>query len=409
MSFLDSLLHEAREIPFASRASYMTQLMRPVVHEEPQLTKRAAVGKLKIAMMAKRAQDEEEYAQELEDAAMVDPDVQEALDYEQLMAEREDFMMQLQEMEGALAEAQAMAAQAEQRAAQAEQMAQEAQMQNQELNAQVEQEFAGRQQATQAAMQAQDQSLQEQIAHQQHRMQLAQAADEFAQQADSLSQQLKQVAASNPLQQQQQEEQMMAEEQATAEEQAAMTPTSRKAQKQQEEADRTAMKAEEQAVQAEQTRVEDAQKFASAGLKQIGRRLAAGAALGATLGGGYGAAQSLYHDKKFGRDQPSNKEIELANRLNTEMTKLERTPSLSNKIKAIRTRADLELATAQRMHPIANIGRKALHGAIVGTGAGAAYHLHKTPIGAQAAKVASLQKIASQLRGAWLRRIDDAQ
>ena len=196
MSIFDKLAEERFEIPFSTRAAHFHRLMQPFgIPEEPVFTKEAKAGMLKIAVIMDQAEGQDEAIQQMQRQALVDPQVQQALDYQQLMAEREDAVGQLQQMNQQLVETETRAQEAEQRAMQAEQAAQDQGAQMQEIQGQLEQEQQGRQQATQMAVQARDQSLQEQIGLQEQKQNIAMQAEAFQQQANALSQQLRQTAA----------------------------------------------------------------------------------------------------------------------------------------------------------------------------------------------------------------------
>jgi len=196
MSVFDKLVEERYEIPFSTRAAYFNAIMQPFgVPPEPVFTKEAQAGMLKIALVLNKAKDEAEAIQAMQREALKDPNVQQAMDYQQALAEREDAMAQLEQMNQQVIEAETRAQEAEQRAMQAEQGAEETGMQAQELQAQLEQEQQGRQEATAMAVQARDQSLQEQISLQEQKQTIAQQAEAFQQQANMLSQQLRQTAA----------------------------------------------------------------------------------------------------------------------------------------------------------------------------------------------------------------------
>ena len=185
----DELWKEATEIPFMSRARFLADIQRPFgFPQEPVLTEDAACGLSKIASILKQSQSEGEATRELERQAMVDPQIQQALDYHQMKNERDSAIEQAQQMNQQLFEAQSSQAMADQ---QAQQMGQQVA----ELQGQVEQETMVRQQAQQEMVASKDQSLQEQMAVQNQKQQMNDAAQMFQEQANMLTQQLKGIAA----------------------------------------------------------------------------------------------------------------------------------------------------------------------------------------------------------------------
>jgi len=186
----DELMKEAFEIPLTSRMRFLAEIQGPFgMPPQPVLNVHTAHGLLKIAHIIKSAQgDEQAAALELERQAMVDPQVQMALDYQQMQNERDEAMEQVRAMNQQLFDAQSAQAMADQ---QAQQMGQQVS----ELQGQIEQEAAGRQEAQQAMVAAKDQSLQEQMAVQDQKQQMNTAAQTFQEQANMLTQQLKAVAA----------------------------------------------------------------------------------------------------------------------------------------------------------------------------------------------------------------------
>lgn len=185
----DALMKEAQEIPFTSRMRFLTEISNFGVPPAPQLTLDTAKGLFKVAYVIKMAQgDEEAAALELERQAMIDPQIQQALDYQQMKNERDEAAAQARDMNQQLFEAQSAQAMADQ----------QAQMQGQqvaELQGQLEQETMGRQEAQQQMIASKDQSLQEQMAVQDQKQQMNTAAQMFQEQANALTQQLKGIAA----------------------------------------------------------------------------------------------------------------------------------------------------------------------------------------------------------------------
>jgi hypothetical protein len=160
-------------------------LRRPLVDVTPPvLTKEAARGLKKLAQLYELAKLARTPQEEFEEAALTDPEINAALDYEQAMAENavlREQVLGLQQSHGELQ--QQMAAQEQQFAGAQQQMA----MMQQQLDA----ETQGRQSAVQQALMAKDSELAQQASLQLQRQQLAAAAD-------SLALQLKQLAATPP-------------------------------------------------------------------------------------------------------------------------------------------------------------------------------------------------------------------
>jgi hypothetical protein len=168
---------------------------------------------------------------------MVDPQVQQALDFKEAQQAAAALSQQNQQMQ------QQMAAMM-QGMQQLQQQASAAGQQNQALQQQLQGEMQMRQQANMQALQANDQALKTQAASQQQRMQLAQTADQAA-----IA--LKQVASQDPVQQMQQQEQQQAEMQQAqqAAQIAALPPEQRK---EVEQAQKAQQEAQQQTQQAEQ-------------------------------------------------------------------------------------------------------------------------------------------------------------
>lgn len=181
MSQFEKYLAEGRGISHSSASVFMLGLKNfpKTAAEEPKLTKSVARGLLKLAMIARTAASEDAAKQQAADAAMTDPNVQEALDYQQSKAEADDLRMQVEQLQQQSEAAQQQAAQADQQAMAAQQQAVQAQQQ-------VIDEQQGRQQAQMQAMQATDAAIASQAANQQQRIALANEAEQFALRLKSL-------------------------------------------------------------------------------------------------------------------------------------------------------------------------------------------------------------------------------
>lgn len=252
----DSMLKEATELPWAMGARLMVELRSSVkIPDKPVMTKEAALGLVKIARIIKMAETPEEAQQVLQQQAMTDPNIVQAMDYQQAQNEREMLMAKVQELQVATEAAQAQAMQADQ-------VAQAASQQQEQLTAAAQQAKQEQVNAVMESMQAKDQVLQTQVSAQQHRQQIA----GFAQQ---MADQLKQIASTSP------EEQQMQQEQAAAEQQQAMMnqqaveqqaqgqpPAKSKTKKETEEAQTAQQKSQEQAAQAQQAQMEEQQQAA---------------------------------------------------------------------------------------------------------------------------------------------------
>jgi len=247
------MLKEATALPWAMGARLMVELRSTVrIPEEPRMTKSAAAGLVKIARICKMAQTPEEAQQTVQQQAMVDPNVVQALDYQQAESERQAMMAKIQELQMATEAAQAQAQMADQQAQAATQQQEQLMMQAQ----QAKQEQVN---AVMESMQAKDQTLQVQVSSQQHRQQVAQ----FAQQ---MADQLKQLATTSPEEQQMQEQAAAEQEQ---QQQAAMQqqqqgqeqPVKKKTKQQQQEAQNSQENAQKQTAQAEQATAQDQQEM----------------------------------------------------------------------------------------------------------------------------------------------------
>lgn len=247
----EKYLSADRQIPFEDAAAFSIELRRRPVESTPlPLTKQAKMGIMKL-MMVKQAQGEDEQVQAAQDAAMLDPDVQRALDYQQSQAQASNLSQQVMAQQQQLEQMQQGMQQLQQQAEQAGQQAQMATQENQNLQSQLQGEMQMRQQANMQAMQAQDQAISTQAAAQQQRMQLTELADQ-------MSLQLKQVASQDPVQAQQQQQQMEVQEAEAqkAQERAAMPAKQRK---ELEEAEKAQQEAQVQGQQAEQAQQQQQQ------------------------------------------------------------------------------------------------------------------------------------------------------
>lgn len=240
---LEKYLSADFQVPFEDAAAFSVELRRqaPVEYAPPQLTKEAKKGIIKL-LLAKHAQGED--AEALQDAVMLDPEVQRALDFQEAQAQAANLSQQVMAQQQQLEQMQQGMQQLQQQAEQAGQQAQMATQENQNLQSQLQGEMQMRQQANMQAMQAQDQAISTQAAAQQQRMQLTQLADQ-------MSLQLKQVASQDPVQAQQQQ-QMAQEQQAQAEQEQAMAQMPAKQRKEMEEAQKAQQNAEVQGQQAAQ-------------------------------------------------------------------------------------------------------------------------------------------------------------
>lgn len=259
----DSMLKEATALPWTMGARLMVELRSTVrVPEQPVMTKEAALGLVKIARIIKQAKDPDKAQLALQQAAMTDPSIVQAMDYQQAESERQMLMAKVQELQMVAETAQAQAAQADQQA-------QAAMQQQEQLTAAAQQAKQEQVNAVMESMQAKDQTLQTQVSAQQHRQQIAGYAQQMADQ-------LKQIAATSPEEQQMQQEQAAAEQQAQqqavmqqqgADQQAqgqpvqqGQPPAKSKTKKETDEAQKAQQKAQEQAAQAQQAQQEEAQQ-----------------------------------------------------------------------------------------------------------------------------------------------------
>lgn len=241
----ESYLLSDREIPFEDAASFHSILRRSPEPAStlPKLTKEAKLGILKL-MFAKRAQQEGEGVSPIQAAAMTDPAVQQALDYQMAVAQAQHSTQQLMQTQQQLEEMQQGMQALQQQAQQTGQELQAAQQQNSQLQEQLQGEMQMRQQANMQAMSAQDQAINTKAMAQKQRMDLSQMADQ-------MSLQLKQVAAQDPEQAQMQQQQAAAQQQ-EAEQQAALAAMPAKQRKEIEEAQKAQQNADVQGQQAEQ-------------------------------------------------------------------------------------------------------------------------------------------------------------
>jgi len=244
---LESYLLEDRKIPFEDAASFSV-LLRGINKRggtSLEFTKEAKLGTLKL-MLAKHAQGEN--AEEIQDAVMLDPQVQKALDFQAAQAQAQNATAQLVQMQQQMEGMQQGMQQLQQQAEQAGQQLQMTQQENSQLQEQLQGEMQMRQQSNMQAMQAQDQAINTKAMAQKQRHELSQMADQ-------MSLQLKQVAAQDPEQAQMQQEQAMAQQQAMEQEQAkaALPPKQRK---EMEEAEKAQQHAQVQGQQAEQAQAQ---------------------------------------------------------------------------------------------------------------------------------------------------------
>lgn len=257
MSFKD-MYREHVGIPADRARDLMLELVRPTgPPDEPVKTAAVQAGLLKIAAI-EVAQPGEPAQDAVAQQSLTDPNVQQALDYQQVQAEREHFAAVAQEAEE-------RAATAEQQAQMSGQQAQEAQMATDEATQQAQMEAQEKQQAMQEAISVRDQSLQEQMAASRKREELVGEADNLKAQLDQLAASTQeqtealrqgvdmhqQNVAVNPIQEQQEaqmQEQAM-QEQAQAQ---ANSGAPKEVQEEQQQADQAAQEADQQAQQAQQ-------------------------------------------------------------------------------------------------------------------------------------------------------------
>jgi len=351
---------------------------------------------LKLGYIRKRAISEEEAIKEQQRAAMTDPNVVSALDYQEQQAEREELQMAVQQLQQQLEQTQ-------QSAAQADQMAQEQSAANQELQAQVQQAAVAQQAATEQMIAAKDTAMQEQVTSQQNREQLMQAADQLALQLKQVAAQPTQSEQTATAEQQQMQQQAQA---AGAPAEGEQPPPSSRTEKEVTEAQKAQEQAARQTEQAQQSAAQDQAKVqvnvggapqppttAASPVKTGSDRSvelmalldghvkqgfdkvrAAYAGGGAVLGAGQAGLEQMLNRRKHGKDAPSDKEIDLSAKLQAAQTKVKRDPTYANKgvVSALRFRHDL--AQSGREHPLGAMGRGAVQGAVLGSIAGPSAH-----------------------------------
>jgi len=207
MSVFDEWVREGQRIPFDAASNFLVELRRPT-EPPPAPVKTAAVqaGFLKLAAIGAMKEmgvgDREFQMESAERAALTNPNVQQALDYKQVMKEREEFAQAAQQAEQ-------QAAQATQQSQMAAQQAQEAQMANEQTQQQLMAESQAKQEAMQQAIQSRDQSLKEQMVASQKREEIVNAAEDLKAQLDEVRagiEQTQAVAAENPVDALQQQE-----------------------------------------------------------------------------------------------------------------------------------------------------------------------------------------------------------
>lgn len=388
-------------IPFAAAAELHHTLC--VGPRQPEMTKEAAQGVLKVRRIMKIAQTPEEAQAMLQQQAMTDPSVVAALDQQEIMSENQALQETVEQLQG-----QVMQTQQAQQAS--DQQAQELGMQMQQQQALLDQAQAGRQAAQTQAVAAQDQAMQEQVTQQQNRQQLMQAADQ-------LSLQLKQVAAQPTMSEQQQaaaQQQQAAQQQAAQQpaegapqEGAPEAPPSAKTQKEEVEAVNSQQEAEKQTAQVQQAKQQDAAKIQvtmqqpqqgqpqQGQPKQASDRMVEALTLlkearlrkeakipvqalytagGATIGAGIGGAKQLVHQKRYGKDKPSNAELELIGDLTSASMKAKREPTYVNKMRVKQLKYRLGMEKTDREHPGGAVARGAFQGAVVGALAGPSFN-----------------------------------
>lgn len=254
MSVFDEWVREGQQIPFGSASRFLMELRRPTA-PPPMPVKTASVqaGLLKLAAIGAIQEmgvgDEGTQIAAAEKAALTDPNVQEALDYQQAVAEREEFAQAAQMAEQ-------RAAEAEQQAQMAQQQAQEASMQAEQTQQELMMASQEKQDAMMQAIQSRDQSLKEQMVASQKREEIVNAAENLKAQLDEVRagvEETQAVAAENPVeamnQQQAMEEQAMGAEPSSP---GAAEQAGGPAAKEQAEADNAAAEAETQQAQANQ-------------------------------------------------------------------------------------------------------------------------------------------------------------
>lgn len=239
----ESYLRSDRAIPFEDAATFHSILRRPPVRDSapPEMSKEAKMGILKL-VFAKHAQGEN--AQELQAALMTDPQVQQALDYRQAVAQAQHSTQQLLAMQQQMEQTQQGMQQLQQQTEQMGQQLQQTQQENSMLQEQLQGEMQMRQQSNMQAMQAQDEAIKTKALSQKQRHELSALAD-------NMSLQLKQVAATDP-EQQAQQEQAQAQQQQMAQQEAMKAQMSPKQRKEVEQAEKAQQQAQVQGQQAEQ-------------------------------------------------------------------------------------------------------------------------------------------------------------
>lgn len=426
---LESYLLEDREVPFEDAASFSVALRGLKRESNPEFTKEAKLGTLKL-ILAKHAQGDN--AEAIQNAVMLDPQVQKALDFQAAQAQAQNATAQLVQMQQQMEGMQQGMQQLQQQAEQAGQQLQMTQQENSQLQEQLQGEMQMRQMSNMQAMQAQDQAINTKAMAQKQRHELSQMADQ-------MSLQLKQVAAQDPEQAQMQQEQAAAQQQ-EAEQQAQIASMPAKQRKEIEEAQKAQQNAQLQGQQAEQAVVQQqvqpqaaqpqeggmvAQSSAGmskidilrnklkvaackvknselgkcakcgtkvkhseiekhtcgsmklAGMKKEGmvppptsalkaRLIEAG--IGAGLGAMTGAAYEAGR-QRFSHTPPtapSPEEIDLDKRNRAAQIKAKESPTLINRIAATKTLAQLDAERDMRNNPNKAVLRRALQGAIVG-------------------------------------------
>ena len=274
MSSFDDMVKEYTAIPRDVASQFLLELRRPTVAPNaPEKTAAVHAGLLKLATieaLQETSQDPESVNAIAAEEAVTDPNIQAALDYQQVIAEREHFAEVARE-----AEERAQAA--EQQAGMAQQQAEAAQQQASEVTEQAQAEAQQRRAATQEAIAAKDQSLQEQMLSADKRQELVAQGEELKAQLEQaqiqeqeqamgkqeLLEQLKAAideyqhnAAVNPVAEMQAQQQEQALATGVDPNQAATQGT----QKEIEEAQRADQKAQEQAQQAEMAQQQEQQQ-----------------------------------------------------------------------------------------------------------------------------------------------------
>jgi hypothetical protein len=244
MAGFDELYKEFTELPLGTASSFKCELFRASVPKVPLMTKEAQIGVLRLEMV-KRAQGMEAAEQLASEQALVDPTIQQALDYQQALAERNEFERQLNITNAQLQEVQQQAMMAQQQAAQLQQAQQDTQMQAAQAQEQANAEAAAKQEAISQAVQAKDENLQSQMAAADKREQLVVAADDLKNQLE----QFKLMAAENPVSQLQ--EQQMQQQAAMGQPDPTQPAQVQKQQQEAVQAQQQAALQEDQAVQAQ--------------------------------------------------------------------------------------------------------------------------------------------------------------